>query len=81
MNTLSQQLKIVAAVKASSPLDEDTDQQLLQCARNLMEAVKRCLADSESASLKLLTTTATVATAAVKFRRLMYKPLKPGSKK
>ena len=50
--TFVQQLKIIAAVKASSPDDLDSEVQLITCARNLINAVKTGLRDAESASLR-----------------------------
>ncbi|KAJ3285688.1 hypothetical protein HK104_009373 [Borealophlyctis nickersoniae] len=55
ITSLGQQLKIVAAVKASAPMDRDRDAQLVSCATNLMMAVKACLRDCESASLRVRT--------------------------
>ncbi|KAJ3088661.1 hypothetical protein HK102_008241 [Quaeritorhiza haematococci] len=52
VTTLAQQLKIVAAVKASAPRDTDRDHVLIACAQNLMQAVKTCLRESEAASLR-----------------------------
>ena len=46
----AQQLKIVAAVKASSPSDKDKDSQLVSSAHNLMSAIKNYLRMCESAS-------------------------------
>ncbi|KAJ3332633.1 hypothetical protein HDU76_013588 [Blyttiomyces sp. JEL0837] len=51
--TLSQQLKIVAAVKASAPNDTDRDSQLIACAQNLMMAAKSCIRESEASSLRV----------------------------
>ncbi|RKO92004.1 Vinculin family-domain-containing protein [Blyttiomyces helicus] len=51
--SLAQQMKIVAAVKASAPKDRDRDSQLIACAGNIMEAVKACLRECESASLRV----------------------------
>ncbi|KAJ3028231.1 UNVERIFIED_CONTAM: hypothetical protein HDU68_002159 [Siphonaria sp. JEL0065] len=54
IENLSQQLKIVAAVKTSAPADTDKDQQLIACARNIMTAVKNCIRDSEGGSLRVV---------------------------
>ncbi|KAJ3043432.1 hypothetical protein HDV00_005130 [Rhizophlyctis rosea] len=53
IESLGQQLKIVAAVKAANPGDRDQDAQLVGCATNLMKATKACLRDCESASLRV----------------------------
>ncbi|KAJ3027768.1 UNVERIFIED_CONTAM: hypothetical protein HDU68_003163 [Siphonaria sp. JEL0065] len=53
IENLSQQLKIVAAVKTSAPADTDKDQQLIACARNIMTGVKNCIRDSEAGSLRV----------------------------
>jgi hypothetical protein len=52
IETLSQQLKIVAAVKASNPADRDKGSQLIQCTTNLVIALKACLKSCVSASLR-----------------------------
>ncbi|KAI8615609.1 Vinculin family-domain-containing protein [Chytriomyces sp. MP71] len=52
IENLAQQLKIVAAVKTSAPLDTDRDAQLVACARNVMTAVRNCIRDSEAGSLR-----------------------------
>lgn len=53
IGTIAQQLKIVAAVKAASPKDTDRDQQLIQCAQNLMQAVRTVLRYCEVASIRI----------------------------
>ncbi|KAJ3094993.1 hypothetical protein HDU97_007360 [Phlyctochytrium planicorne] len=53
IDTLAQQLKIIAAVKTSAPGDTDRDLQLIGCAQNLMLAVKSCLNHAESGSLRV----------------------------
>ncbi|KAJ3193626.1 hypothetical protein HK101_004476 [Irineochytrium annulatum] len=52
VDTLAQQLKIIAAVKASNPGDTDRDAQLIACARNLMVGVKTALNEAEAGSLR-----------------------------
>ncbi|KAI8852296.1 hypothetical protein BC829DRAFT_414568 [Chytridium lagenaria] len=52
IDTLAQQLKIIAAVKTASPGDTDRDLQLVGCAQNLMMAVKSCLGNAEAGSLR-----------------------------
>ncbi|KAI8911368.1 Vinculin/alpha-catenin [Powellomyces hirtus] len=70
IETLGQQLKIVAAVKASAPTDRDQDAILVQCANNLMGAVKACVSDCESASLRV--TPEVLDHIGVKFRRQIH---------
>jgi vinculin len=70
---LSQQLKIVAAVKAANPLDLDSDKQLITCAQNLMNAVKATVQASESASIRAFKVAGNAAVAVVKFKRALYK--------
>ena len=53
IETLSQQLKIVAAVKASSPTDRDKGAQLINGAHNLVQSLKSCLKNCESACLRI----------------------------
>ncbi|TPX44952.1 hypothetical protein SeLEV6574_g04182 [Synchytrium endobioticum] len=50
--TLGQQLRIVAAVKASEPKDVDKEQQLIVCARNLMKTIEESMSNCEAASLR-----------------------------
>ncbi|KND00678.1 uncharacterized protein SPPG_03801 [Spizellomyces punctatus DAOM BR117] len=71
IQTLGQQLKIVAAVKASAPMDRDRDAQLVACAANLMGAVKGCLRDCESASLRI--SPSVLERIGVRFRRQLYR--------
>ncbi|TPX64187.1 hypothetical protein SpCBS45565_g06033 [Spizellomyces sp. 'palustris'] len=71
IQTLGQQLKIVAAVKASAPMDRDRDAQLVACAANLMGAVKGCLRDCESASLRIAPSV--LERIGVRFRRQVYR--------
>ncbi|KAI8928410.1 Vinculin family-domain-containing protein [Entophlyctis helioformis] len=74
IQTLAQQLKIVAAVKASSPLDLDTGVQLVSCAQNLMKTVKLALRDCVSCSLRVRKGSegAAVSGGVVKFRKVVY---------
>ena len=53
MITLAQTLKIIVAVKASSPGDKDKGVQLVMNAQNLVQAVKGALRNAISCSLKL----------------------------
>jgi len=74
LNTLSQQLRVVTAVKASNPKDLDTDNQLFSCASNLTETMKRLLRDSEAASVRCnFKTSGTAALAIVKFKKNLRK--------
>ncbi len=75
MSTIAQQLKIVAAVKASAPFDCDRDHLLVECARNLMVTIKRCLKECESASLRQLKQelTGIKTPEAVRFKRAVYR--------
>ncbi|ORX82343.1 Vinculin/alpha-catenin [Anaeromyces robustus] len=74
LNTLSQQLRVVTAVKASNPNDLDTDNQLFSCAFNLTETMKRLLRDSEAASVRCnFKTSGTAALAIIKFKKNLKK--------
>jgi len=74
LNTLSQQLRVVTAVKASNPRDLDTDNQLFSCASNLTETMKRLLRDSEAASVRCnFKTSGTAALAIIKFKKNIKK--------
>jgi len=74
LNTLSQQLRVVTAVKASNPNDLDTDNQLFSCASNLTETMKRLLRDSEAASVRCnFKTSGTSALAIIKFKKNLKK--------
>jgi len=74
LNTLSQQLRVVTAVKASNPRDLDTDNQLFSCASNLTETMKRLLRDSEAASVRCnFKTGGTAALAIIKFKKNLKK--------
>ena len=53
MLTLAQTLKIIVAVKASSPGDKDKGVQLVMNAQNLVQSVKGALRNAISCSLKL----------------------------
>ncbi|KAH6566888.1 hypothetical protein BASA50_002594 [Batrachochytrium salamandrivorans] len=73
ITTLAQQLKIVAAVKASSPSDADKDVQLISCAQNLMKSVKRGLRECVSCSLRVKKSAeGTVNDSIITFRRVIY---------
>ncbi|KAI9094399.1 Vinculin/alpha-catenin [Phlyctochytrium arcticum] len=77
IQTLGQQLKIVAAVKASAPQDRDRDAQMVACATNLMGAVKECLRDCESAALRI--SADKLKEMGVEFRRKVYRARQFGS--
>lgn len=51
--TLVQQLKILAAVKAASPNDNDSEVQIVTCARNIVNSIKVALQFAESATLRI----------------------------
>ena len=51
--TMCQQLKILAAVKASSPEDDDADSTLITCAKNIIDSMNEALRQSEASSLRL----------------------------
>ncbi len=53
ITTLAQTLKVIAAVKASSPRDTDKGHQLINNAQNLVHSVKMVLRDAISCSLRL----------------------------
>lgn len=53
MSTLSTQLKILAAVKATNPRDTDTHLQMNICAKNLTDSIKQVLNLSELVSLRV----------------------------
>ncbi|KAI9206152.1 Vinculin family-domain-containing protein [Polychytrium aggregatum] len=72
IQSLSSQLKIVTAVKASAPGDADRDDQLIGCATNLMASVLACLRECESASLRS-------QGAGMKFRKIYYRRKQFGS--
>ncbi len=52
ITTLSQQLKILAAVKASSPLDTDKAVQLITASQNLVNSFKQALRECVSCSVR-----------------------------
>lgn len=74
MTMVSQQLKIVAAVKAAEPKDPDSEKQLILCSQNLMNAVKRTLTSCEVASIRAFRQAANVVLAVAKFRKVLFKP-------
>ena len=79
ISTLSTQLKIVAAVKASeqtSTTDSDSEKQLVLCCQNLMNAIKVTIKASESASLRTFKKAGTTMIAMVKFKKALYKKAK-----
>ncbi|KAI9216473.1 Vinculin family-domain-containing protein [Blastocladiella britannica] len=74
--TLTQQLKILASVRASAgPRDADSERQLVTCANNLMLAVKELLGKSEAASIRVsqAKVAGNVGLAVIKFRRNLYR--------
>ncbi|KAI8818931.1 Vinculin/alpha-catenin [Fimicolochytrium jonesii] len=77
VQTLGQQLRIVAAVKASAPGDRDQDRLLIACSNNLMNAVKLSLQDCESASLRV--PPHVLEQIGVRFRRQVHRSKQFGS--
>ena len=73
METLSTQLRIVTAVKIAEARDTDSEKQLVLCSQSLMAAVNTALKACEVASLRQMTTAANATTAAIKFRKTLYK--------
>ena len=53
VSTLAQTLKVIAAVKASSPRDTDKQSQLITNGQNLVASVKMVLRDAISCTLRL----------------------------
>lgn len=53
ISTLAQTLKVIAAVKASSPRDSDKAVQLITNGQNLVQSVKAVLRDAISCSIRL----------------------------
>ena len=73
--TLSTQLKILGAVKATASKDRDSERQLIICTRNLAQSVKNTLNCAESCSLratKMLNSATSASKALIKFRRILY---------
>lgn len=68
ITTLAQTLKVIAAVKASSPTDTDKAVQLVTNAQNVVHAVKMVLRDAVSCSLRPKKGCDNM----VKFRRAVY---------
>jgi hypothetical protein len=73
--TLAQQLKIMAAVRATAPgNDIDSQRQLESVVSNFIKAIKDVLRRAEAASLRTSTTASpTAIRAASKFKRNLYK--------
>eukprot|EP00045_Choanoeca_perplexa_P011866 m.127199 g.127199 ORF g.127199 m.127199 type:complete len:854 (+) comp15798_c0_seq1:147-2708(+) len=70
--TISTQLKIIASVKAASASQNgnaEADNMLVKNAQNLMETVMRTVRASEAASMKTFATTASAATAGIRWKR------------
>lgn len=73
IQTIAQQLKIVATVKASEPKDLDSEKQLILCCQNLSAALGRTIKASEAASIRVMRQAGNIALAIVKFRKVLYK--------
>ncbi|KAI9168609.1 hypothetical protein H9P43_007982 [Blastocladiella emersonii ATCC 22665] len=74
--TLSQQLKILASVRASAGanVEGDSERQIVTCAQNLLVAVKDVLGKSEAASIRVnARTVGNVGLAVVKFKRNLFR--------
>ncbi|KAJ3273104.1 hypothetical protein HDV01_004743, partial [Terramyces sp. JEL0728] len=67
--TLAQTLKVIAAVKASSPKDTDKAVQLVSCGQNVVQSVKMVLRDAISCSLRLKKD---CPSDLVRFRKVIY---------
>ena len=52
LNSLTQQFKILSAVKASSSKDADREAQLIVCAKNITRCGKSIISDCHSASMR-----------------------------
>lgn len=71
LTTLSQQLKIVAAVKASSLGDNDAAVQLISCAQNLVGSIKMALRDCVSCSIRARKES-NAEIVGIKFRKVVF---------
>jgi hypothetical protein len=71
IQTLGQTLKIIAAVKASSPRDRDKAVQLISNGQNLVASVKMVLRDAISCSLRLKKG---APADLFRFRKVIYRP-------
>eukprot|EP00730_Choanoeca_flexa_P014388 TRINITY_DN6275_c0_g1_i1.p1 TRINITY_DN6275_c0_g1~~TRINITY_DN6275_c0_g1_i1.p1 ORF type:complete len:868 (+),score=296.92 TRINITY_DN6275_c0_g1_i1:229-2832(+) len=70
--TISTQLKIIASVKAASASqtgNAEADNMLIKNAQNLMETVGRMVRAAEAASMKTFASTASSATAGIRWKR------------
>ena len=70
--TISTQLKILAMVKASSPDDADNELLLVQCAQNLMGAVKTTIASTQAAHLRMIDSATNAESLKEHWRHQMY---------
>jgi vinculin len=69
--TLAQQLKIIAAVKASAPNDSDKGVQLITSSQNLVASIKKALRDCVSCSIRARKGS-NVAESGITFRKIVY---------
>jgi len=69
VGTIANQVKILATVKAANPNDHDNDQMLFGSCTNLVNTVTAVIDRSHSATIRSFATTATVVTAALKWKR------------
>lgn len=80
IQTMTMQLKIVAAVKAAEPRDRDSEKQLILISQNLVNAYKQAIRAAESASIRAQRASSSgVAGPVVKFRKVMYTKLRTGA--
>eukprot|EP01135_Chromosphaera_perkinsii_P011697 Nk52_evm20s2474 gene=Nk52_evmTU20s2474 len=70
--SIGQQLKIIAGVKAASPADSGTDEQLIVCAQNLVSSVKNVVGGCEAACIKLMPT-APESIKAIRWKKKVYR--------
>jgi hypothetical protein len=71
IGTLAQQLKIVAAVKASNPRDTDKGVQLITATQNLVASIKNGLRDCIACSIRSQKGSSTHKSA-VQFKKIVY---------
>jgi hypothetical protein len=76
IQTMTMQLKIVAAVKAAEPRDRDSEKQLILISQNLVNAYKHAIKAAESASIRAQRASNGALPGTVRFRKVMYTRLK-----
>jgi vinculin len=70
--TLSTQLKIIAAVKATEGSKRESEKTLVLCCQNLMKSIETALKSSEVASIRVLRSGGDGSNTVLKFRKLVY---------